>query len=122
MIYQIQSGDSLSKIALRYTGDMYRYPEILELNPQITNPDLIKVGDLLTLPDSWTDYGPPAPPPYGPPAPLPVSPVGPGTTGGFLTNKTMLIGAGIVLVAVVAYYFWSQTKEAPVQEGAEVGA
>lgn len=53
MIYTIQEGDSLSKIALRFTGDMNRYSEILPLNPDITDADLIIAGTLLNLPDSW---------------------------------------------------------------------
>lgn len=51
-LYTVQQGDSLSKIALMYYGDAAEYPQLLDLNPQITNPNLIRVGDILNVPDS----------------------------------------------------------------------
>jgi LysM repeat protein len=48
--YVVQSGDTLFKIAAKYYGDGYQYSKILAANPQITNPDLIRVGDLVNIP------------------------------------------------------------------------
>lgn len=48
--YVVQAGDSLSKIAKEQLGDARRYPEIQKLN-KIDNPNLIRVGQELLLPD-----------------------------------------------------------------------
>jgi len=49
----VQSGDSLSKLAARYYGDMYKWPIIHESNRRVigANPDLIKPGQKLVLPE-----------------------------------------------------------------------
>ncbi len=50
-VYEVVSGDSLSKISKLHYGDPMRYMEIFELNNDIlTNPDLIKVGQKLKIP------------------------------------------------------------------------
>lgn len=51
-LYTIKQGDTLFLIAQRYLGNGQRYPEILDLNPQIYDPNLIRTGDLLELPDT----------------------------------------------------------------------
>ena len=49
--YTVVSGDTLSKIAKKYYGDAMQYPKIFEANRDIlTNPDLIKVGQVLKIP------------------------------------------------------------------------
>jgi nucleoid-associated protein YgaU len=49
--YTVQKGDSLSKIAKHFYGDMMRYPEIFEANkPMLTHPDLIYPGQVLRVP------------------------------------------------------------------------
>jgi murein DD-endopeptidase MepM/ murein hydrolase activator NlpD len=48
MTYTVKAGDTLSKIAKR-TG--LSLAEILQANPQITDPNRIKVGDVLNLPN-----------------------------------------------------------------------
>ncbi|TFG73077.1 MAG: LysM domain-containing protein, partial [Anaerolineales bacterium] len=48
--YVVKSGDSLSKIAKEQLGDARRYPEIQKLN-KLDNPNLIRVGQELLLPD-----------------------------------------------------------------------
>ncbi|MCJ7550751.1 MAG: LysM peptidoglycan-binding domain-containing protein [Anaerolineae bacterium] len=49
--YVVQPGDSLSKIAKQVLGDAGRWPEILEANKdQISNPNMIRVGQELRLP------------------------------------------------------------------------
>lgn len=50
MEYTIQSGDSLSTIAKKLTGKASNYRLIADLN-DIDNPDIIKVGDTLTIPE-----------------------------------------------------------------------
>ncbi len=47
--YVVKSGDTLSKIAQLELGDRNRYKEIAELN-NITNPNIINVGQVLKLP------------------------------------------------------------------------
>lgn len=71
MIYTVSSGDSLSAIAKRFTGDWTRWVELLPGNSQIKNPDASKPFDTsknvifqgmaLVIPDSWT-RGPTATP------------------------------------------------------------
>jgi LysM repeat protein len=51
-MYTVQGGDTLSKIAKWHLGSANRYPEIFEMNRDILdNPDLIKVGQKLKLPN-----------------------------------------------------------------------
>jgi murein DD-endopeptidase MepM/ murein hydrolase activator NlpD len=52
MNYTIKSGDTLSKIA-KLNG--CSLDQLLEANPQITDPNRIKVGDVLTLPNGLSD-------------------------------------------------------------------
>lgn len=49
--YTVVGGDSLSKIAQKFYGHANRWREIFEANrDQISNPDLIKVGQVLKIP------------------------------------------------------------------------
>ena len=50
--YTVVSGDSLSKIAQHHYGDAAKWHQIYEANKALigTNPDLIEVGQVLTLP------------------------------------------------------------------------
>ena len=56
--YTVRPGDTLSSIAARELGDAERYPEIFEASKntvqpdgrQVTDPDVIDVGQLLTIP------------------------------------------------------------------------
>ena len=49
--YTVQRGDTLSGIAQRELGDPDRWPEIVDLNPQVAgHPDLIYAGTVLALP------------------------------------------------------------------------
>lgn len=45
--YTVVTGDSLSKIAARYNTTV---ADILKVNPSISNPNLIRVGQVITLP------------------------------------------------------------------------
>jgi LysM repeat protein len=48
--YIVRSGDTLSGIAGELLGDANRWSELLEANPQITDPQLIYPGDALVVP------------------------------------------------------------------------
>ncbi len=50
--YTVVSGDSLSKIAKNHYGDAAKWHELYEANKDLigNNPDLIEVGQVLTLP------------------------------------------------------------------------
>ena len=50
--YTVVSGDSLSKIAKNHYGDAAKWHQIYDANKAVigTNPDLIEVGQVLTLP------------------------------------------------------------------------
>ena len=64
--YRVQAGDTLGIIAARYNITIY---DILALNPQIWDPSLIFVGQVIYLPAS--SYPQPAPPPVVNPLPYP---------------------------------------------------
>jgi nucleoid-associated protein YgaU len=49
--YTVKAGDTLSKIAKQHLGDANAYMKIFEANrDQLSNPDLIKPGQVLRLP------------------------------------------------------------------------
>ena len=49
--YTVVSGDNLSKIAKKFLGNANRWHEIFDANrDQISNPDLIRVGQVLKIP------------------------------------------------------------------------
>ncbi len=51
--YTVVAGDSLSKIAKKHYGDANKWKKIFEANRDIIqNPDLIKPGQVLKLPDA----------------------------------------------------------------------
>ncbi|MGK2858688.1 MAG: LysM peptidoglycan-binding domain-containing protein [Thermoanaerobaculia bacterium] len=51
-VYEVVSGDTLSKIAKTFYGDANKYMKIFEANKDILkNPDLIKVGQKLKIPE-----------------------------------------------------------------------
>lgn len=50
-MYEVKSGDSLSKIAKEMYGDAMKYPEIFEANkPMLSDPDKIYPGQVLRIP------------------------------------------------------------------------
>ena len=50
-MYTVQSGDSLSRIALAHYGDAMKYPVIFEANqPMLEDPDRIYPGQVLRIP------------------------------------------------------------------------
>jgi hypothetical protein len=51
-IYEVASGDTLSKIAKQFYGDAGKYMKIFEANKdQLKDPDRIQVGQKLKVPD-----------------------------------------------------------------------
>ncbi|HMQ48936.1 MAG TPA: peptidoglycan-binding protein LysM [Saprospiraceae bacterium] len=49
--YEVQKGDTLSKIAKEYYGNAMKYPVIFEANkPMLKDPDLIYPGQVLRIP------------------------------------------------------------------------
>jgi LysM repeat protein len=51
-IYEVVSGDSLSKIAKRFYGDPTKYQRIFEANrDQLKDPNVIKPGQKLKIPE-----------------------------------------------------------------------
>jgi nucleoid-associated protein YgaU len=49
--YTVKAGDTLSKIAKDHLGDANAYMKIFEANrDKLSNPDLIKPGQVLTIP------------------------------------------------------------------------
>ena len=51
-IYEVVSGDNLSKIAKHFYGDANKYTKIFEANKdQLSDPDKVKVGQKLRIPD-----------------------------------------------------------------------
>ncbi|MGV6801088.1 MAG: peptidoglycan-binding protein LysM [bacterium] len=50
-MYEVKSGDSLSKIAKEFYGDAMKYPIIFEANkPMLSDPDKIYPGQMLRIP------------------------------------------------------------------------
>jgi len=49
-IVRVSPGDSLWKIASRYLGDGNQWQEIASVNPEISDPNLIRVGQQICLP------------------------------------------------------------------------
>jgi hypothetical protein len=58
MTYKVKAGDNLSKVAKRYGISL---AQLLKANPQIKNPDKIKVGQLINLPDTSMETTQPLP-------------------------------------------------------------
>jgi len=58
MTYTVQAGDTLSKIAAR---NGLTLAQLLQANPQISNPDRINVGDVVNLPNGTENATQPLP-------------------------------------------------------------
>jgi LysM repeat protein len=53
VLYEVQPGDTLSGIALKYYGKANEYMKIFDANREtLDNPDLIKPGQKLRIPDA----------------------------------------------------------------------
>jgi len=104
MVYIIKGGDTLFKIAQAKTGNGNLYTGILPLNPQITNPDFIREGDLLNLPTSWGGGSS-----SQPSLPAPAS----GAVPAKGINNTIII-VSVVAAAAAAAYWWMGKSSEPV--------
>jgi hypothetical protein len=67
MTYVVKAGDTLSKIATR---NGITLPQLMQLNPTITNPNKIKIGDVINLPDTSLENTKPLPRDFVPPVPV----------------------------------------------------
>jgi LysM repeat protein len=47
--HKVQKGDTLWSICEKYYGDPALWPKLWEMNPFVTNPHLLKPGDVITL-------------------------------------------------------------------------
>jgi LysM repeat protein len=47
--YTVQKGDTLWDLCQKFYGDANLWPKLWEMNPFVTNPHLLKPGDVLTL-------------------------------------------------------------------------
>ncbi|MDH3583974.1 MAG: LysM peptidoglycan-binding domain-containing protein, partial [Phycisphaerae bacterium] len=65
--YQIEEGDTLSDLALRFYGSAQQWRQIAKANPDL-NPDRLKVGQTIRLPDPEAIAASEAPPAATPPA------------------------------------------------------
>jgi len=89
--YTVRPGDTLWEIAHRFGLSLQ---ELVAANPQIENPDLIRVGDVIRIPRKKAM--PPYYPPYGPVAPYPPYPMPsqPGCWWGFQWSFVPPAGEG----------------------------
>lgn len=85
--YVVQRGDTLSRIAIRFNTTV---AAIMQLNPQITNPNLIFAGQVLLIPAGTGGYPTPVPPgPTATPGPSPTPP--PSTSAFELGGQTLVL-------------------------------
>lgn len=87
LTYRVVWGDTLTRIARRFDTSV---TAILQANPQITNPNLIFVGQELEIPTDGSPVPTPEPPPGSTPTPAPPP------TGG----QTYVVRAGDTLSAI----------------------
>ncbi len=55
MPYTVQSGDTMDKIAKRMNIPM---TDLINANPQIQNPDMLQIGDIIMMPGETTQTNP----------------------------------------------------------------
>ncbi len=99
MTYTIVSGDTMGTIAAKFLGSSTRYKEIIALNPQIADPNILQIGQVINVPNaviaspSTTADPLPTPPPSNSSQLLDKIKL-------LLQNKKLLagIGAGIILL------------------------
>jgi len=64
--YEIQPGDTLFGIAERAYGDGLEWPRLVEANPWLAPPNVLKPGVVVYVPERYDDFeAPPAPPTGG---------------------------------------------------------
>lgn len=50
-VYTVRDGDTMDLLSTRLFGDPTQWWRIADMNPHISFPDLIQVGDVLRLPE-----------------------------------------------------------------------
>lgn len=70
--YVVQPGDTLGAIAAAHGATT---AELVAANPQLADPDVLQIGDVVTVPGE--EAVPPQPPPQPPPPPPPAEPPAP---------------------------------------------
>jgi nucleoid-associated protein YgaU len=115
--YVVQSGDSLSKISKKYTGDGNRWKELYALPENRktigSNPDKIQVGQRLLLPDTWST---PAVTPTLPTLPIPgqlpseLPPVTPGPSVPSSSGEPTIAA----LQAMLAFFYSKHGQQVPI--------
>ena len=83
MTYVVKAGDTLSKIATR---NGITLAQLRQLNPLITNPNKIKVGDKINLPDTSTENTKPLPQNFVPATPVKTVAAAAGALGAALAD------------------------------------
>ncbi len=89
MTYVIKAGDTLAKIAARNNITL---AQLLQANPQITDPNKIKVGDVINTPDDFSDHTQPLPSNVVPVTPAP-APSAAGALGKALADTLGMLSA-----------------------------
>lgn len=91
MTYTVKAGDTLSKIAAR---NGLTLAQLLQANPQISDPNRINVGDTLNLPNGSPAENATQPLPNNPVAPNPVPPITTENTQPLPSNVPAAVSAG----------------------------
>lgn len=90
MTYVIKAGDTLAKIAARNNITL---AQLLQANPQITDPNKIKVGDVINTPDDFSDHTQPLPSNVVPDTPAPAPSSAAGALGKALADTLGMLSA-----------------------------
>ena len=109
MTYSVKSGDSLSRIASQYGTSVQA---IMGLNPSITNPNLIRVGQTINVPGSSSltlssSQSAPMQAPASSGYPVSAVSTEPSMLQKLMQNKMVLY----VLLAGLAYWGYMKTKK-----------
>jgi hypothetical protein len=99
--HSVVKGDTLWDLSASYLHDPFIWPDIWQVNPQISHPDLIYPGNHVNLPGySKTPIATMAPRPAGPAAPMPMaaagSPSAPGEAATVQPAPKVLVPSSVV--------------------------
>jgi len=117
MEYVIQKGDTLGIIAAKYLGSSSKYTDIVKANPQIKNPNLIEVGQTITIPNATMNIAAPTLPSVKPATKkdYPIEGTFISRTldqlKGVFQNKTTLIIVGVGAVTIVGGLLYLTRKK-----------
>jgi hypothetical protein len=94
--YIVQPGDTLSQLAIDLLGEGHSYQDLMRYNSQISDPDLIEVGDSIYYPEEEAA----SPQPSNPGAPYP-APMPPDYVMPVNKNKMYYIAGAVILAAAL---------------------